>query len=149
MRKSSDCTNKHLAATASRGKFQKEKKTSLMHVILWFFARLMKSPHSIIMFTISLQEFSHKVEKSHRGIRLNQLFNLYRAKLASVSEAGKMDYFIGCLQPCIKTVGSFFYSITLQEHILADSIQMTGKQIVWCLDDLNIPLLAHICSLPP
>lgn len=60
------------------------------------------------MFTISLQEFSHKVEESHRGIKLNQLFNLYRAKLASVSEAGKMDYFIGCLQPCIKTVGSFF-----------------------------------------
>lgn len=98
LQKSSDYTNKHLAATASRGKFQKEKKkTILMHVILWFFGRLMKSPHSIIMFTISLQEFSHKVEESHRGIRLNQLFNLYKAKLASVSEVRRIDYFIVCL----------------------------------------------------
>lgn len=63
-----------------------------------------------------------------------------------------MDSFIGCLQPCIKTVGSFFfffYSITFQEHILADSIQMTGKQIGGCLDDLNIPLLAQVCSSIP
>lgn len=41
------------------------------------------------MFTISLQEFSHKVEESHRGIRLNQLFNLYRAKLASALGEGR------------------------------------------------------------
>lgn len=64
-----------------------------MHVILRFFVRLMKSPHSIIMFTISLQEFSHKVDESHRGIRLNQLFNLYRAKLASVSEGGRLKFY--------------------------------------------------------
>lgn len=98
LQKCSDFTNKHLAATASRGKFQKAKKppqSDACHLVV--FGRLMKSPHSIIMFTISLQEFSHKVEESHRGIRLNQLFNLYRAKLASVSEVGKIDYFIGCL----------------------------------------------------
>lgn len=41
-----------------------------------------------------------------------------------------------------QTSGLLFYSITLQEHILADPIQMTGKLIVGCLGDLNIPLLS-------
>lgn len=84
-KKSSDHRNKQLQVEAS----SRMGKKSLMHVILWFFVRLMKSPHSIIMFTISLQEFSHKVEESHRGIRLNQLFNLYRAKLASALGEGR------------------------------------------------------------